>query len=465
MIVGILLKNYFDVSVKNYPPTIQNGLENQAINAITELNYQFDINTFHDPEGFEFTYSANITDPDAQGWLNFDNKTRTFSGKPNNPICSEKNYTNIEVIAEDSCGHIISDFFDIQVTNEKPRINKNLINQRINSTGFQHGLILTTKQEHGTPPQSSCSETIAIKLTAIDDCNYQTEQFFDIIINKTNVTLSKELNDENYNVDELFSFSFDEDTFIDPREMGLTYSIKLSNGSETPDWIHFNSNDRTFFGTTEGCTDDIIIEIIAEDYCKVNASGEFHLQITNRKPQQSQHLKNQVCQESESFTLNFEQDLFIDPEQSEIDYEIGRSGNKQLPDWIKFDQESLSVSGVCEGDETSIDIDIIGYDDCRESGKASFNLKINLNEEESFSLFEGTMLYVSISIISLIVFSFLLLSVIFILKKKKKHNLRKNNNNKTITLEQYYKNKKNNQSFDRYTESEQEFDITSDSGL
>ncbi|KAJ6238449.1 dystroglycan-related [Anaeramoeba flamelloides] len=547
---GNIIKNYFDVSVKNYPPTIQNGLENQAINAITELNYQFDINTFHDPEGFEFTYSANITDPDAQGWLNFDNKTRTFSGKPNNPICSEKNYTNIEVIAEDSCGHIISDFFDIQVTNEKPRINKNLINQRINSTGFlvarrifiiarnkffenieiiafdncskqnsdffnitiynekpkiikalftQHineetpsldyqvdldsfqdpeGHTLTFKSTlsnnynlpswvifdnetlsfSGTPPQSSCSETISIKLTAIDDCNYQTEQFFDIIVNKTNVTLSKELNDENYNVDELFSFSFDEDTFIDPREMGLTYSIKLSNGSETPDWIHFNSNDRTFFGTTEGCTDDIIIEIIAEDYCKVNASGEFHLQITNQKPEQYRNLKNQVCKESESFTLNFEQDLFIDPEQSEIDYEIGRSGNKQLPDWIKFDQENLSVYGVCEGEETSIDINIIGYDDCRESGKASFNLKINLNEEDSFSLFEGTMLYVSISVIVLVTFSLFLLSVIFILKKKKKNqNQRKKNEEDSETVQRYFKKNKSSKSLNKNSDSEQEY--------
>ncbi|KAJ3437485.1 dystroglycan-related [Anaeramoeba flamelloides] len=592
---GNIIKNSFNVSVKNYPPTIQNGLENQVINTRSELKYQFDTNTFHDPEGFELTYSANITDPDAQGWLTFDDKTRTFSGNPNNPLCSETNYTNIEVIVEDSCGHIISDSFDIKVANEKPRINTNLINQRINSVGFVnyqfaentfsdpenqelfyqinkneatwldfdnetrtvsgspdfyyckeqvfknieiiafdncskqnsdffnitiynekpkiikalfaqhineenpsldyqveidsfqdpegHNLTFESTRSNdfklpswvtfdnetlsfsGTPPQSSCSETISIKLTAIDDCNYQNEQFFDIIVNKTNVTLAKELYDENYNVGDLFSFSFDGDTFIDPRGMGLSYSMKLSNGSETPDWIHFNSNDRTFSGTAEGCTDDIIIQVIAEDHCKVNVSGEFLFQVTNQKPEQNQNLKDQVCQESESFTLNFEKDLFVDPEKSEIDYEIGTSSNKQLPDWIKFDQENLSVYGVCEGKETSIDIDIIAYDTCGESAKTSFILKINLNEDEPFSLFGGSLIYASISVIVLITFSLILLSVILILKKKQKKNLRKNNDtNINITLEQYYKNKKNNKPLDRYTESEEDIDYANNNG-
>lgn len=102
-------------------------------------------------------------------------------------------------------------------------------------------------------------------------------------------TLDHAIADRNATANQAFGFDFSANTFSDPDGDALTYSASLADGSDLPDWLHFNPATRRFTGTPG--TDDVgtvSIKVLASDGTHT-VSDVFDLSIasgdtTNQSP-------------------------------------------------------------------------------------------------------------------------------------------------------------------------------------
>jgi hypothetical protein len=103
----------FDIIVSNIAPIIARPLQDQTARVNTSFSYIFPSDSFIDQDGHSLTYTAKLSDDTSlPSWLNFDSSQRKFSGMPTTPSTYP-----INVTANDSYGGIVSDSFDIIVTN------------------------------------------------------------------------------------------------------------------------------------------------------------------------------------------------------------------------------------------------------------------------------------------------------------------------------------------------------------
>ncbi|MGH1463159.1 MAG: LamG-like jellyroll fold domain-containing protein, partial [Neptuniibacter sp.] len=86
------------------------------------------------------------------------------------------------------------------------------------------------------------------------------------------------LDNETYILGEVFSYSIPSDVIIDPDGDSLTYSVKLDNGNDLPNWMYFNPATMTINGIAE--IDELSsfdLEFTASDGEGLTASDEFTL--------------------------------------------------------------------------------------------------------------------------------------------------------------------------------------------
>jgi len=104
------------VANTNDAPTVANAIPDQNTTEGSAFNYQFPANTFADIDvGDTLTHSAQLAGGGAlPAWLSFDAITRTFSGAP---TIGDVGMVTIDVIADDGNGGIVTDTFNVTVTN------------------------------------------------------------------------------------------------------------------------------------------------------------------------------------------------------------------------------------------------------------------------------------------------------------------------------------------------------------
>ena len=99
----------------NNAPVVANAIPDQTAEVGTEFSYQFPTNTFNDTDaGDTLSYTATKGDgANLPTWLGFTPGTRTFAGTP---AASDVETVAVKVTADDSNGGLISDVFDIVVS-------------------------------------------------------------------------------------------------------------------------------------------------------------------------------------------------------------------------------------------------------------------------------------------------------------------------------------------------------------
>jgi serralysin len=111
--------------------------------------------------------------------------------------------------------------------------------------------------------------------------NVERLQFSDTLYNLGNSapTLDHAIADRNATANQAFGFDFSANTFSDPDGDALTYSASLADGSDLPDWLHFDPSTRRFSGTP-GTADigTISIKVMASDGT-LTASDTFDLDV------------------------------------------------------------------------------------------------------------------------------------------------------------------------------------------
>ncbi|MBE9171371.1 tandem-95 repeat protein, partial [Pleurocapsales cyanobacterium LEGE 06147] len=302
----------------NDTPTLESAIANQTTIEDEAFSFTFPANTFNDVDtGDSLTYAATLSDGSAlPSWLTFNPETRTFSGTPVNEHVGQ---IAIEITATDNDSETAQDIFDLEVinVNDIPTLETAIANQvatedevfnftfpenTFNDIDAGDSLTYTatlsdesvlpswlifnaeTRNFSGTPLNEDVGK-IGITLTATDNDGETVTNIFDLeVINVNDTpTLETAIASQIATEDELFSFTFPENTFNDvDAGDSLTYTATLSDGSALPSWLTFNPETRTFSGTPANKNvGQIAIEITATDNDGEAATDIFNLEVIN----------------------------------------------------------------------------------------------------------------------------------------------------------------------------------------
>lgn len=113
---GGTITDTFNIVIANTndAPTVANPIPDRVANENTVFNFQFAANTFNDIDvGDTLTYLAQLAGGGSlPSWLSFDAVTRTLTGVPS---ATDTGVLNIDVIASDGNGGLVTDTFTITV--------------------------------------------------------------------------------------------------------------------------------------------------------------------------------------------------------------------------------------------------------------------------------------------------------------------------------------------------------------
>lgn len=185
--------------------------------------------------------------------------------------------------------------------------------------------------------------------------------------------------------DAAFSFTLATDAFIDP-DAGdaLTFSVLLADSSPLPDWLSFDSETQTFSGTPDN--DDVgemEIRVTATDTSGESISDTFTLTINNVNdaPVLVTGITDQVTDEDQSFSFTIPADTFADDDSIHgevLSLSATLADGSSLPDWLSFDSETQTFSGIPDNDAVGLlEVSVTATDNSGESVLDTFTLTVN----------------------------------------------------------------------------------------
>ncbi|MGV8836645.1 putative Ig domain-containing protein, partial [Cellvibrio sp.] len=301
---SLSVSDFFDIAIGNtdQSPFLVTPIPNQNATEDAAFNFQFDINTFDDPDvGDTLTYAATMADGSALlPWLSFDPVTRTFSGTPAN---GDVGTISIKVTAADNDGGAVaSDTFDIVVanTNDAPTIANAIADQ-------------------------NATEDSAFNFT------FAANTFTDQDVGNT-----------------------------------LTYSAQLAGGGALPAWLSFDSATRTFSGTPLNAhVGAVSIDVIASDGNGGSVTETFAIVVanTNDAPTVDNVIGDQNATQNVAFNFQFAANTFSDIDGNPLNYSAHLAGGGALPAWLSFDSATRTFSGTpANGDVGTLSIDVTAND-------------------------------------------------------------------------------------------------------
>ncbi|KAJ6250997.1 putative ig domain-containing protein [Anaeramoeba flamelloides] len=399
----------FDIIVENYQ-IINNQLlvdQNTAVNSWFE--YQFDSNSFADPENIELTYECTLADgSEKPDWITLNSNNRTLNGHTDQTKCDGENI-ELKIVASDGCNSM-SDTFTITFTNQDISVGDSLTDQvKPINTYFEYpfssdcfsdpenveitysatlsdgspkpdwlDLASSTRTFSGTiPADTICDKFWDLKVTASDGCNSASSNFR---ITSTNSapTINKNLDNQTFYVNSQFEFQFDNDCFDDPENAELTYDATLNDGSPLPDWLTFYPSNRTFRGKSlaDNCGEVLDIKVTASDPCH-SITNNFELTINNPAPILNKQLVRQNAIITLDFEYIFDADTFFNEDGTELTYSASRKGTSDLPSWLQFNSNNRTFSGKPENDlcDSIYEIVVVADDECN-TDSGSFYLEV-----------------------------------------------------------------------------------------
>ncbi|MFN3761311.1 MAG: putative Ig domain-containing protein, partial [Algoriphagus aquaeductus] len=404
-----------DTSIKfiNSPPTVANPIPNQDTDEDEAFNFQFDLNTFQDPDNQVLSYTAQLSGGGPlPAWLMFDPAERTFSGTPSN---SDVGTVSIAVTADDGNGGTVTDTFDITVinTNDAPTVVNPIFDQFATQNAafnFQFALdvfadidlgdVLTytaqisgggelptwlsfdgvNRRFSGTPGQSDVGN-LDIDVIASDGNGGTVTDTFRITVVDVNdaPTVQNSIPNQDATEDEEFVFQFGSDVFFDLDGDDLSYSAQLSGGGSLPGWLTFNPAIRTFSGTpTNSDVGTVSITVTANDGNGGTVTDTFDITVinVNDAPTVANPIADQSATEDIAFNFQFGLNVFNDIDVGDVlTYTAQLSDGGSLPLWLSFDGNNRRFSGTPgNSDVGNLDIVVTASDGLGASVSDTFTL-------------------------------------------------------------------------------------------
>ncbi|MDB5556906.1 MAG: outer rane adhesin like protein [Rhizobium sp.] len=166
--------------------------------------------------------------------------------------------------------------------------------------------------------------------------------------------------------DAAFTFQIPADLFSDFEGDAFTYSA-LVNGTDLPDWLHFDDATRTFSGTpANGDVGPLTVTVVVSSNDGAHTSNTFVINVTNTNdaPQLGGAIASGSAIEDSVFTFTFAANHFFDVDLGDtLTYTATRTDGSALPDWLDFDPATRTFSGTpLNGDVGSLTVKVIASD-------------------------------------------------------------------------------------------------------
>jgi len=421
---GDSVSNTFNVIVHNIndAPVLVNAIADQTIMEDAAFNFTVPANTFTDVDTEDkLTYIASLSDDGyLPFWLTFNAATMTFSGAPTNDNIGT---LSLKVTATDKAGTNASCTFNVTTlnVNDAPQVVSMISDQMATediafsftvpndtfvdmdagdvltyrasmSDGTALPLWLTfdpaTMTFSGTPTNEDVG-TLSINVKATDTTGASVSNNFKLFVENVNDApfVINAVADQNTKEDMAFNFTIPANIFADV-DAGdvLTYSAKMSDGSELPSWLAFDSETMTFNGTPDHeNVGTLAITITAMDIAGDSAACDFNITIenSNNAPAVSIPVADQTTPEDAPFNFTVPVNTFNDVDKGDVlTYSATLSDGMALPSWLSFNAENHTFSGTPTNDNVgTLSLKVTVTDLAGATVATSFNVNvINVND-------------------------------------------------------------------------------------
>lgn len=164
----------------------------------------------------------------------------------------------------------------------------------------------------------------------------------------------------------------------------LTYSLKLSNNDELPDWMSFNNNNLEFilYPENDNVGDYELVFVATDTY---NESAEIifnlHVENVNDAPILNIPFTDQEVHAFEELNYTIPENAFIDIDVNDsLTYEVTFENGNQLPIWLSYNYHTNTISGTpSSSDVGKYKIKIIATDKFGATADDVFELKVLKN--------------------------------------------------------------------------------------
>ncbi|KAJ6233643.1 dystroglycan-related [Anaeramoeba flamelloides] len=235
--------------------------------------------------------------------------------------------------------------------------------------------------------KAGCTGSTVIWVNAVS-CGEEASNSFSIDITNEPPTLvpDQEWVPQTATVGEEYSYALPDTYFTNPETPEeLSYSAKLNSGDDLPEWLHFGSSNKTFWGQSEGCSETLYIDVTCTDLCPDNSvtKTRLPLEISNAAPTTMQATlpADTVTVGVENWQYSFTGTDVFDPQNTNepLTYSVYFEDSSDA-EWLELDQSTSSqvISGVPTGCPEERKIIIAAKDTCPDRQTTSeFTLTIN----------------------------------------------------------------------------------------
>ena len=352
--------------------------------------------TFVDPQGLKLTYSATLADGEAlPSWITLDAATGTFSGTVPSSYQSV-NFTQMQIIltATDSAGLSGSQTENVDIykvlapsqSNFAPTVHVlpgHEFNSRMPSDIFSdpQGFSMTywassgnggplpswltfdpaTLTFAGTMP-STVRDNYTVQLHATDSAGQTGTVWFTMWISAGPPNLSDPTPDQSWALGQPVNLKLPSDSFTDPQNETLTYSVIGANGQQIPDWLHFNAKTLTFTGTPPNSEAGLTlgIQLTATDSDNQSSSEIFHVSFSGQgSPVLETPIAAQSWMPGQQVSLSLPAGSFADPQNLALTYSAKSADGSALPSWLHFDPSTQTFSGTAPTIPASLGLEVV----------------------------------------------------------------------------------------------------------
>lgn len=401
----------------NQAPVLANPIGDQITLEDAAFSLTLPEDLFIDAEGDDILTRTAVSGYERlPQWLQYDADTRTLFGTPGNDDVGE-----FDVIVEgmDTLGasSLHSFHVTIQNTNDVPEVGLLLANQRIledaqfvyelpadsfididvgdaltfsaslpNGDALPEWLSFTPQtQTFSGMPTNSDVGNIQVRVTATDLAGLSVDQVFALEVVNTNdsPTVGVTIEAQQATEDANFTYALPVGAFIDADITDrLNFTATLANGDALPTWLQLDALTGVFSGTP-GNEDvgNLQVRVIATDQLGASASQTFGLTVgnTNDAPEVAFTLTGQQAFEDALFNFALLENLFQDADVSDVlTYSVTQADGSTLPDWLSFDPETRTLSGLpVNNDVGSVSIKLTATDLAGAQASQVFALNVN----------------------------------------------------------------------------------------
>jgi len=351
------------------PPTGK-SLVDQTWKQGKSVSYAIPAADFIDPQHEALTYTATLDDGTALPfWLNFNPKTRAFTGIP--PAGTGFAVT---VTAMNTDGLSVSETFNVTLIDAPVVHSAGAVRPQTWRAGQAVDITLpdgtftdpqgqtltySARQSSGaalptwlhvdkttgelTGTVSPLVSNMTIVEVATDTSGLSASFSFSVIGLRPPV-LSHHVNNQTVLQGKTLHLSLATE-FTDPLHQALTYKVTEQNGAPLPSWLTYDAANHILSGTAPSSPGQYAIAVTATNTNGLSLSDHF-LVTAIAAPMLNHQTANQTFLAGQSDSFALASDTFIDPNGQRLTYTASQGSGAALPGWLHFNPATETFYGT-----------------------------------------------------------------------------------------------------------------------